>query len=156
MMKKEEAIILKQKLHAACEASLEHRLSAIKTALAEAQEAANQETKSSAGDKHETGRAMMQLETEKLSRQLQEVLHEQQMLMQVRPDQAMQVVDKGALVITNQLKLYISISAGQLSLDGDTYYAISMHTPLGIALKGKKAGDIVAFQNKTHEILQIY
>ncbi|MEK6480248.1 3-oxoacyl-ACP synthase [Catalinimonas sp. 4WD22] len=155
-MTKEEALVLKQKLRQACVDSLEKRLKDIKTALEEAQEAANQETKSSAGDKHETGRAMMQLETEKLSRQLQEVLNEQQALQMIRADQPKQSVDRGALVITNHLKLYMAISAGRLLLQGEEYFAISLNTPLGLALKGKKAGDTVVFQNKTHEILQIF
>lgn len=155
-MIKEEALILKQKLQKACEDSLEKRLKDIKAALEEAQEAANQETKSSAGDKHETGRAMMQLETEKLSRQLQEVLNEQQTLKTIRADQTKQSVDRGALVITNHIKLYIAISAGRLPMDGVEYFAISINTPLGLALKGKKAGDNTIFQNKTYEILQIF
>lgn len=154
-MNKEDIFPLKQKLYAACEASLERRLSDVKAALAEAQEAANQETKSSAGDKHETGRAMMQLETEKLSHQLKEILNEQQTLKMIRPEHINQVVDKGALVITNHLKLYIAISAGRLIIEGKEFYAISINTPLGLALKEKKAGESVTFQNKTHEILQI-
>lgn len=152
----EEALLLKHKLHSSCEESLEKRLFNIKQALGEAQEAANQETKSSAGDKHETGRAMMQLETEKLSRQIQEVLNEQQLLKQIRHDKKYSMVDRGALVITNQIKLYISISAGQLKVDGDTYYAISINTPLGLTLKEKKTGDTVLFQNKPYDILQIF
>lgn len=154
-MDKEAILQLKQKLHAACEASLGKRLDDIKLALAEAQEAANQETKSSAGDKHETGRAMMQLETEKLSRQLQEILNEQQALKMIRHEQTYQVVDKGSLVTTNLLRLYIAISAGRLVVDENEYYAISINTPLGMALKGKKSEDTVIFQNKKHEILQI-
>ncbi|MDF9796588.1 transcription elongation GreA/GreB family factor [Catalinimonas alkaloidigena] len=155
-MNQQKATLLKQKLHQACEDSLEKRLRDIKTALKEAQDAANQETKSSAGDKHETGRAMMQLETEKLSRQMHEVLNEQQSLQMIRTDQPKQSVDRGALVVTNHLKLYIAISAGRLLLEGEEYFAISIDTPLGLALKGKKAGETGGFQNKTHEILQIF
>jgi transcription elongation GreA/GreB family factor len=153
-MNQKEYIHLKQKLHTACAASLERRLSDVKAALAEAQESVNQESKSSAGDKHETGRAMMQLETEKLSRQLQEILNEQQALKMISPESRNTLVDNGALVITNLLNLYIAISAGKLEVDGKTYYAISINTPLGLALKGKKTGDQIVFQNKTHLILQ--
>lgn len=154
-MSQKEANPLKHKLYAACEASLARRLSDVKAALAEAQESVNQEDRSTAGDKHETGRAMMQLETEKLSRQLQEILNEQQALKMILPESRNTLVDNGALVITNLLNLYIAISAGKLEVEGKTYYAISINTPLGLTLKGKKAGDQVTFQNKTHQILQI-
>ena len=62
----------KIKLHHYCESIVEEQLSGIIAALKDAQEGANNETKSSAGDKHETGRAMAQLETEKLNTQLNE------------------------------------------------------------------------------------
>jgi hypothetical protein len=48
------------------------RIASAEEAIRMAQESANQEGKSSAGDKYETGRAMAQLEIEKASGQLAE------------------------------------------------------------------------------------
>jgi len=155
-MNQDEGLVLKEKLFTACELSLSRRLQDVKTAINEAQEAANQETKSSAGDKHETGRAMMQLETEKLNRQLQEILNEQEALKMIRVNNLKTRVERGALVITNHLKLFVAISAGRLEVEEDTYFAISIKTPLGQALQGKKAGEVVTFQAKAHKILQIF
>ena len=42
--------------------------------MVNAQEAANEEGKSSVGDKYETGRAMMQIERDKAAQQLDEAL----------------------------------------------------------------------------------
>ena len=51
---------------------LEERMQAAWGAMQAAQASANEESKSSAGDKHETSKAMMQLEIEKLGTQLKE------------------------------------------------------------------------------------
>ena len=52
---------------------LEKRSQEIRKEMDTAQQSANSETKSTAGDKHETARAMAQLEVEMLSKQLEEV-----------------------------------------------------------------------------------
>jgi transcription elongation GreA/GreB family factor len=148
-------IDIKKKLQQACHDSLAKREAAIREALREAQASVNEETKSSAGDKHETGRAMMQLETEKLSGQLREVLQEQEKLQQISPDKKCFKVEPGALVITDSLKLYISISAGKLLIEKDEYFALSAQTPLGRVASGKQTGDTFAFQQRTYQIFSI-
>jgi len=145
----------KERLHALCQERLEKRAQSIRTALDEAQTAANEETKSSAGDKHETGRAMMQLETEKLGGQLREVLREQEKLHRIRHDTHCRVVEPGALVITDSLQLYFTVSAGKLVLDGEEYFALSAQTPLGKVALGKKEGDRFALQKKQYLIRKI-
>ncbi|MFP4092477.1 MAG: 3-oxoacyl-ACP synthase [Cyclobacteriaceae bacterium] len=148
-------IDIKKKLHQACRDSLLKREAAIREALREAQESANEETKSSAGDKHETGRAMMQLETEKLSGQLREVLQEQEKLQQINPDKKCHIVEPGALVITDTLRLYFSISAGKLLIDGVEYFALSAQTPLGQLALGKQEGGTFAFQQRTYRVISV-
>jgi len=146
---------LKKKLHQACKDSLQKRLSTIQQALGEAQAAANQETKSSAGDKHETGRAMMQLETEKLSKQLQEVLKEQDRLKKIPVDNKCRHVEPGALVTTDSLCLYFAISAGKVLVDGKSYVALSLQTPLGLAARGKQVGDNIELPQQLYQIKEI-
>ena len=62
-------MLLKQNIYSQCLLILNQKIEELNSALATATESANNETKSSAGDKHETARAMMQLEQEKLSLQ---------------------------------------------------------------------------------------
>ena len=66
----------KQKIFAACLASLDEKINSLKTSLLELEEGSENDTKSSAGDKHETARAMMQIEQEKLGKQLNELLEQ--------------------------------------------------------------------------------
>ena len=64
---------LKQQLYQYCWTFIEDRFKTIQNNIEELQKALNSETKSSAGDKHETGRAMLQLDREKLGLQLAEI-----------------------------------------------------------------------------------
>jgi len=146
---------IKQQLYDACRESLHKREQAIRSALDAAQAAANEETKSSAGDKHETGRAMMQLETEKLGVQLQEVRLEQEKLQRIRADRRCQTVEPGALVITDKLRLYFAISAGKIILESGEYFALSTQTPLGKAALGLQKNNTFALQNQEYQIKEI-
>ena len=72
-MTNNKAIFIKQELFGQCQNFVNSKLDTIRQTINELQQALNSETKSSAGDKHETGRAMIQLEREKMGRQLAEV-----------------------------------------------------------------------------------
>ena len=64
---------IKETLYQGCEAFVNERLNSIQERIHNIQESLMSETKSSAGDKHETGRAMLDIERENTSKQLQEV-----------------------------------------------------------------------------------
>ena len=64
---------IKLELYNKCLAFTQDRLNTINKTIQELQESLTSETKSSAGDKHETGRAMLQLEREKAGQQLAEI-----------------------------------------------------------------------------------
>jgi hypothetical protein len=63
---------LKEQLWMQCQKIVEDRLATAQQAMDAAQQSANQEEKSSAGDKYETGRAMAQLERDKAATQVEE------------------------------------------------------------------------------------
>ena len=64
---------LKEELHKRCWDIIEMRYDTIHNTMEQIRESLTTETKSSAGDKHETGRAMLRLEREKAGKQLAEV-----------------------------------------------------------------------------------
>jgi len=148
-------IATKIKLHSLCQAYIEQRIDAAQKAIAIAQESANEETKSSAGDKYETGRAMAQLEIEKNSTQLAEAQKLKVALSQIKPDQTSYAVQAGSLVITNQGNFYISISAGQFTVDNVSYFSISPASPIGSKLMGLKEGAQFSFNTKTYLIRNV-
>jgi len=120
-----------------------------------AQQAANEESKSSAGDKYETGRAMMQIERDKAATQLEEALRLKAVLDQINPDVSNEKALLGSLVITSSKKIFISIGIGKFSLDGDDFLIVAPASPLGKALMGLKAKDRIVFNKEQIEILQI-
>ena len=65
----------KEKLHDACVAYVDERISFLNETIKETQNSANNESKSSMGDKYETTRSMMHLENEQMSIQLKEALN---------------------------------------------------------------------------------
>ncbi len=132
---------LKQQLYNLCTEYITNREAAIKDTIAEAREAANNETKSSAGDKYETGREVMQQEIDLNLTRLNELKKLQQILDRITPTQKFATSQPGAVVYTSNGNYYIAISAGQLKVDGKAYYAISAASPIGTQLAGLKAGE---------------
>lgn len=146
---------LKIALHALCEQLVATRIATAKDAMDAAQAAANAEGKSSAGDKYETGRAMMQLERDQHARALAENLKLKQALDGLDPTLQHEQVRPGSLVQTSTGTYYISISLGQVDIDGVTYIAISPVTPLAALLLGLKPGDKTAFNKRPISILKV-
>ena len=146
---------IKISLHKICYNIAEKRISNIKNILQDVQDAANNETKSSAGDKHETGRAMAQLETEKLSTQLSEALKLEQVLQQINPELEHKIVGLGSLVITNNGSFYISVSLGKIEINDEIYFAISAVSPIGKLLLTKKEKESFSFNGKSYVILSV-
>src|SRR3954463_6535110 len=66
----------KQQLKDSCTKILQQRIKTAEDAMKQAQDAANSEDKSSAGDKYETSRAMGQLDRDMYAKQLEEAKRE--------------------------------------------------------------------------------
>jgi len=146
---------LKQKLYRYCETFVGKRLKTVEKTIEELQKALQSETKSSAGDKHETGRAMLQLEREKAGQQLAEICKTKEILYKVNLNKKDAIVALGSLVYTNQSNYFISISAGELVIDNESFYAVSANTPIGKLLMGKMAGDSTYFNGNNIEIKKV-
>ncbi len=139
---------LKEQLYLLCTEYLRNKEAEIKMAISEAQEAANSDTKSSAGDKFETGRESMQQEINLNLTRMSELNKQKQTLELIIPAQKSSVVMPGSLVRTNNGNYYIAISAKQLKVDDISYYAISIASPIGEKLSGRKAGESFEMNGK--------
>ena len=148
-------MILKKEIYTKCVKIAQQRVADLSAIIKEAQNAANNETKSSAGDKHETGRAMAQLETEKLTKQLAEALKLEQVLSQINPDTKHQQVGLGSLVTTNNGQFFIAASLGKVTLNDATIFAISNVSPIGKLLIGLKKEDSFSFNGKAYAIYNV-
>jgi transcription elongation GreA/GreB family factor len=147
---------IKEKLHALCVAYVKGRMQAAEEAIAEAQQAANNDTKSSAGDKYETGREMAQQETNRNLAQLNEANKLMVALNQVSFKGTSAIADTGSLVTTNNGDFYIAISAGNLLLDGKNYFAVSPASPIGFKLRGKGEGEEFILNSKSYLIKSVF
>ncbi|GAB3991687.1 hypothetical protein GCM10028807_22390 [Spirosoma daeguense] len=146
---------IKQTLFSLCQTYVQQRINTARMAMEAAQEAANSESKSSAGDKYETGRAMAQLERDRNAQLLGEALKLQQDLNRLAVDKIYETAQPGSMVITNRGTFYISISAGKLTFSGKDYFAVSPASPIATSLSGRKAGDTVTFNQQTYQILSV-
>lgn len=146
---------LKQQLYDKCRELVDQRIKNAKDAMDSAQEAANDETKSSAGDKYETGREMMQQEMENNAVQLSEARKLKEIIDRIIPGKSYDTVQVGSLVITNNGSFYISIGLGKITLDGKDYFAIAPSSPLGALLMDKKAQEGVELNGRTFNIQQV-
>jgi len=146
---------IKQQLHTYCKQYVQERLATIEEIISSCKNDLNSETKSSAGDKHETGRAMIQLEMEKAGQQLATVQQMQTILSKINPEISSELVCLGSLVRLELGTYYIGIAAGQIALNDQMYFGISTHSPIGKLLLGKKQGDVIQFQGKKLEVLKL-
>lgn len=148
-------LIIKAGLYNLCETFIQSRLKNVQHNIAEVQMSLTSETKSSAGDKHETGRAMLQLEREKFGAQLAEINQVKKNMSKVNINGSSKIVCLGSVVFTNQSNYFIAISAGQLNFKETNYYGIAPNTPIGLLLMGKQAGDAVTFRDREFKIIEV-
>ncbi len=120
-----------------------------------AQEAANNEGKSSAGDKYETGRAMGQIEVNRYGVQLQNANNELSIVQKIDFNVQNKIVALGSLVETTAGLFYISVSIGSIKINEKSILIISQQSPIGLVLKGKNTGDTFEFMKKQHKIISI-
>ena len=149
------SIDIKAQLYQLCIDFVNKRINFAKQAMDTAQESANQEEKSSAGDKYETGRAMAQLERDKAAAQVAEAMKMKAVLDQILPSTSFPKVGLGSLVIANSNKFYLSISAGKLEVAGEIYLAISAQSPIGQLLLNKSEGNHFLFNNQRETIVSV-
>ncbi len=147
---------IKEQLYHFCATTVAQRLSRIQQTISRLQEALTSETKSTAGDKHETGRAMLQLEREKTGNQLAEVQKLQQILAKINTRVDASRIHLGSVVYTSLSNYYIGISIGEIIIDNTKFFAIAPNTPIGKALIGKEQGDFFVFNGKKFEILTLF
>lgn len=146
---------LKKQLLDQCRQMQEGRIEIAKIAMEDAQRSANQEERSTAGDKYDTSRAMSQNVVEMNARQMQEAHKELAVLDTILPGAASADVRLGSLVKTSGGNYFFAISGGPFKVDSQTWFALSPASPLGQEMWHKKEGDTFAFRGKSFRIERI-
>lgn len=148
--------ILKQTLLAQCKNHLSHRRAGVQHILDTIATSLREETKSSAGDKHETGRAMLQLERENAGKQLAAIEDLESTFIRINAEVATGPIHLGSIVETTSATYFISIPVGKITVEEQIFYAIGIGSPIGQLLMGKTVGDVVSFRESDIIITDIY
>jgi hypothetical protein len=151
-----EKIAFKQRLKRWALDGIVQRIAASREAIDQAQQAANQEEKSSAGDKYETGRAMGHLQKDMHARQLAESMKELAALHSVQTDLLYSAAGPGAFIRAEGVAFFIAAGLGRQQSEGQTILFLSPQAPLAKILQNKKLGDHLLFQGTNVTILEIF
>ncbi len=142
-------------MHQACIQKIQGQLDMLQNAISQAKESLNSESKSSAGDKHETGRAMAQLELEKLGGQFESARKLYQLADRLPFQTQLKTIKSGSLVLTENFVYYISIGLGKTNLkyQDKEIYTISPASPLAQSILGLSKGEEYGLKGRTNQIL---
>jgi transcription elongation GreA/GreB family factor len=143
-------------VHSALLQELDNKLLTLTNLLQETLQSTAVETKSSAGDKHETGRSMAQLEQEKIGRQLTEMHRLKKHALKIDPSTNHSLVTAGSLVHTSTGWYYLSVGTGKITIQDQSVFCMTAATPFGQQLTNKKAGDIIHWMGTEVTILTVY
>ncbi len=155
-MNDKEKLDIKIRLKEKANQILQLRIQTSSVAMQEAQHAANEEGKSSVGDKYETSRAMAQIDRDIHARQLETAQKELSFLQQVDINQFCSMVEVGAYVHSNQEKYFFLIGLGPVEINNEKIIFLSISSPIGKIFLGKKAGDKVTFNDKELLIEEVF
>ena len=145
----------KEKIHRHSLDIINHKISLLQQILADLKESGSNETKSTAGDEHETALAMLQIEQANTRGQLEDVLQKKAALLKINPALSAEQIVNGSLVKTNSGYLFISVALGKIKTEGIEVITISPQSPLGEKVMGLRKGEATEVNGNRFEILNI-
>lgn len=147
---------IKKELRARCIEYIDNKYKTLQSEYKLYQESAANETKSTAGDKHDTSKSMMQLEQEKLGQQLNLLIHQKKILENMDVKRSTGKIEFGSVVETDQGNFFISIGAREIQADGRIFIPVSIQSPLAKILDRHVIKDVIKFNNKIYTISAVY
>jgi len=145
----------KRELYIKCKEFVDNKLFEIEKTINSNKEALQSETKSSAGDKHETGRAMLQIEMEKAGQQLLVVNQMQAVLDKIKISKFSKHAHLGSVIKTSEKNYFMAISVGKITINNQIYYSVSTSSPIGKLLLGKQKNESIKWAGKSIVIHKI-
>lgn len=131
---------------------INEKFNALQLILNELNDSAKNETKSTAGDKHETALAMLQIEQENTRNKLKEITEQKLQLDRIDINLKSEKIIKGSLIKTNHGYLFLSIALGKITVEHQQIIALSPQSPLGLKLVGAKINDEIELNNLKYVI----
>lgn len=147
---------IKEELVASIHAILNKRYEEALESVGLSKESRDQDSKSSAGDKHETARAMAQIELDKNEAHLSKIIQQIKEFSRIDFQKKYELAETGSLVVTNRETYLFSIGFGKLIIKDKTIYILSLSSPIGQFFANKSKGYTSQFQERDYRILDIY
>jgi transcription elongation GreA/GreB family factor len=146
---------LKQKIYSHYLQVINDKIKLLQKVLSDLKESGTNETKSTAGDKHETALAMLQIEQANIRGQLKDVADKKTALEKINPLLSPTKIVNGSLIKTNRGYLFMSVALGKATVGGTMVTALSPQSPLGIKLMGSIVGDVAEINNNKYVVESI-
>lgn len=147
---------VREELLKSCHTYVNERILRLEASVRDLEHDLGNETKSSAGDKYETSREMINAEISQLERQLKEFKKLKGILSLPQLQKASTAIQLGSIVITNAANYFVAIPVGEVNIDKEKFYAIGINSPMAQLLNGKQKGDVFTFREKEVKILDVY
>lgn len=146
-------IEIKNQLLEYCKNHILQRHSKIKQTISNIEESLLEESKNSSGDKHETGRAMLQINRENAGKQLLEIEKLISIFSKINITLKSDYARLGSLIYTEKYIYFISLPIGSIKLNNKEFLCIGLSSPIGAVLLGKKSGETFEYNNQKQKIL---
>lgn len=146
---------VKQKIYQQFQQQLSGKINNLQLQLNDLKESTANETKSTAGDKYETARAMLQIEQDAIRRQLQELLEQQAVFSSINGSTHSIKIIQGSLIKTNRGWFLLSAALGKTTIDNIVITALSSQSPLGKLLLNKTINSAVTVNSISYTIEEI-
>jgi transcription elongation GreA/GreB family factor len=145
----------KQKIYNHYLQVIQNKIVQLQIILDDLKESGANETKSTAGDKHETALAMLQIEQANIRGQLKKVQEQLEVLQKINPVIVPANIVTGSLINTNKGYIFLSIAGGKALIEGNSVMAISPQSPLGQQLLKANKGQAITVNTITYSIESI-
>ncbi len=145
----------KEKVYQEYVSFVNEKIISLQKILNELSDSAKNETKSTAGDKHETALAMLQIEQENTRIKFAEASKQKKEIENININILSKKIIKGSLIKTDKGFLFLCIALGKIIIDEQKVIALSPQSPLGIKLIGLQIYDIVEINNTKYHIQEI-
>ena len=146
----------REELLKSCHTYVNERILRLEASVRDLEHDLSNETKSSAGDKYETSREMINTEISQLERQLKEFKKLKGILSLPQLQKTSATIQLGSIVVTNTANYFVAIPVGEVNINKEKFYAIGINSPMAQLLNGKQKGDVFTFREKEVKILDVY
>src|SRR5690606_10689138 len=128
------------------------RIGRFNSTMHELEDALKPESRSCMGDKYETSRALLHLEFEKISGQVEQFNNLRKTASLIGSQPFTESIGFGSLVRTTAANYFISIPAGEIEAEGEKFYAVGINSPVAQELLGKKKGEEFVLNGNSFKI----